>query len=73
MYLYRGTVDYADIMTDLVGRPQHHEFLPNLKGSVHTGIFKSAQNVVDSILGKLQDAVLQEPGLPILVAGIRPF
>ena len=39
------------------------------RGHVHPGILKSAQYVLESVISKLQDAVLQAPGLPILVTG----
>ena len=42
---------------------------PLPRGHVHPGIFKSARLVVESVMDRLQDALQQAPGLPILVTG----
>ncbi len=59
----------ADVVTDFFCRPVLHVFSPTLRGHVHSGILQSAQYVVASVWEKLQEALLEAPGMPILVTG----
>ncbi|GAX74972.1 hypothetical protein CEUSTIGMA_g2418.t1 [Chlamydomonas eustigma] len=65
----RGTTDFSDVVTDLVGRPVPHDFTPSLTGHVHEGMLHAARFVVASIRTALQRAVTQEPDFKVLVTG----
>lgn len=62
-------METSDILTDLVSRPELHTFAPGLSGYVHQGLMKSAKYVLASIYPALEEALAENPNLPILVTG----